>query len=59
MKLYRIIHENLNYHTKQILWSENKHVCVCWLSGHQLYLIGHEKNINSIGQNITNSLEQK
>ena len=26
MKLYRIIHKNLNYHIKQILWSGNKNI---------------------------------
>ena len=26
MKLYRIIHKNLNYHIKWILWLENKNM---------------------------------
>ena len=26
MKLYRIVHKNLNYHIKKILWPENKNI---------------------------------
>ena len=32
MKLFRIVHKNLNYHIKRVLWLENKNVYFLYAS---------------------------